>query len=419
MPQSRLSPDDDDFIMNMKKAEYSNCEIADKLKVSEGTIRYRVKGRQSRREDGRKRKPSALDRFRAVISQWIADYEDSRHRPTLKTLCSWLRRDHGYERSYDAFRRYVRKHFPEFHKKGAWIRIETPPGALLFVDWKEDNLVQMGEPGRWVKLQALCFTLGFSRKMVVRVSAKKDLAAFIHCHQEAFRAFGGLPEVIRTDCLKSAIVEWRGARSVLNESYKRYISGLGIEVFPARPATPEDKGKAEKRIRDLFSRMDFKHRVFCDMASFQRQIDAQLVELEKEWRCGATGLSVAESFAYERENLKPLPGDFPVFPLKEKRTTVRRDGTVYFDGNYYQVRGEYRDRTVLCVNTGEEIMIYHGGQQIGHFPYLPQARGMVMLSEQVVSDKDVYLSDTVRQWALEVAQRQVEIYQEIIQRRGI
>jgi hypothetical protein len=44
---------------------------------------------------------------------------------------------------------------------------------------------------------------------------------------------------------------------------------------------------------------------------------------------------------------------------------------------------------------------------------------MVMLSEQAIADKDVYLSDTVRQWALEVAQRQVGIYQEIIQGRRI
>jgi transposase len=419
MPQSRLSPDDDDFIMNMKRLEYSNREIARKLKVSEGTIRYRIKRKQSKREDGRQIRPSALDPFRAVIAQWIADYEGSRRRPTLKTLYGWLRRDHGYDHSYDAFRRYVRKHFPELHKKRAWIRIETPPGTLLFVDWKEDILVQMWQPGHWVKIQGLCFTLGFSRKMAVRFSDKKDLAAFIHSHQKAFEEFSGLPEVVRTDCLKSAIVQWKGSHSVLNESYRRYMSGLGIGVFPARPATPQDKGKMEKRILDLFSRMDFKHRVYRNMADLQEKVDRELRGMEKEWRCGATGLSVAESFAYERAHLRALPLDFPSFPLKEKRTTVRRDGTVYFDGNYYQVRGEYRDRGVLCINTGEEIMIYHEGQQIGHFSYLPGTKGMVMLSEQAIEAKDVYLSETVRQWALEVAQRQVAIYQEIIHGRNV
>jgi hypothetical protein len=62
-------------------------------------------------------------------------------------------------------------------------------------------------------------------------------------------------------------------------------------------------------------------------------------------------------------------------------------------------------------------MIYHEGQQIGRFPYLPGTKGMVMLSEEAIAAKDVYLSETVRQWALEVAHRQVQIYQEIVQRR--
>jgi transposase len=344
MPRSRLSPSDDDFIMNMKRLEYSNREIARKLKVSEGTIRYRMKRKQSRRQDGRKSKPSALDPFAAVIAQWISDYEDSRRRPTLKTLYEWLRRDHGYDRSYDAFRRYVRKHFPELHKKRAWIRIETPPGALLFVDWKEDILVQMWQPGHWVKIQALCFALGFSRKTAVRFSAKKDLAAFIHSHQKAFEEFGGLPEVVRTDCLKSAIVKWKGSHSVLNESYRRYMSGLGVGVFPSRPGTPQDKGKMEKRILDLFSRMDFKHRVYRDMADLQEKVDRELREMEK--------IGGAEPQAFLLR--KVLPMREPILsrclliflPSHSRRNALRSGEMAWFISMATTIRSE--------VNTGIE-----------------------------------------------------------------
>lgn len=288
---------------------------------------------------------------------------------------------------------------------------------MSFVDWKEDLLVQMGGAGHWVKVQGFCFALGFSRKMAVRFSARKDLEAFIHGHQEAFRVFGGLPRVVRTGCLKSAILRWQGQDSVLNESYRRYMQGLGIEVFPARPGAPEDKGKMEKRIRDLFGRLDLRHRVYRDMAELQAEADVMVTELEREWRCGATGLSVEKSFAYEKPHLRPLPSVFPVLPLKETRTRVRRDGTVYFDGNYYQVPGAFRDRAVLCVNTGHEIVVWHEGEVLERFSYLPGTRGMVRLSEQALEDPEVYLSDIVRCWGLEVARRQVEIYQEIIRGR--
>jgi len=335
MSERRLSADEVDFIMHMKKVEYTNVEIARKLGVTEGAIRYRIKRGKLSEKDGRGNKPSCVDQYRKVIDIWVRNYEGSRHRPTLKTLHETLRAFHGYTRSYDAVRRYVVKHFPEFVKKGARIRVETPPGALVQVDWKEDLLVQMGECDRWVKVHALCFTLGFSRKMVVQFSEKKDLESFLRCHQEAFRAFGGLPHMVRTDCLKSAVVRWKGGKSVLNERYRNYLLHLGIQAFPARPGTPQDKGKVEKKIRDVFGGIDYTHRVFKDMADLQASTDEQLTQLEKKWRCGATGLTVTESFAYEHQYLSPLPVQFPRSPVKERRTRVRRDGTVYFSGNYY------------------------------------------------------------------------------------
>lgn len=365
MPGMKIRVDEVEFIIKMKKLEYSNCEIARKLRVSEGAIRYRVKRHLSGKKDGRKEKASALDRYYALMKQWEEDYSDEYHRPAMKTLFECLQKDYGYKGSYDAFRRYLGKHFSGFHGRVTRIRMETPPGALTFVDWKEDVAVQMGGWGQWIKVQVLCMSLGFSRKPVVIFCEKKDLASFIHGHQEGFRKLGGLPEVVRTDCLKSAVLQWRGNKSVLNERYERYMKGLGVEVFPARPGEPEDKGKMEKRIRDIFSRLDLRNQVFADMADLQRRADEAIEQLEGTWRSGATGRSVRESFAYERGYLKPLPEYFPLIPLEERRTRVRMDGTVFFGGNYYQVKGVYRGHEVLCVNTGHEVIIYHEGEEIG------------------------------------------------------
>jgi transposase len=193
MPQTRLAPADADFIMKLKQVDYSNSEIARKLGVTEGAIRYRLKRAASGRVDGRTSKPSELNAFREWIGAWIGDYEGSRRRPTLRLLERMLREHHGYGRSYDALRRYIRKHFPEFHKKGARCRLETPPGKLLFVDWKEDLQVQLGAPEAWTLVQALCFSLGFSRKTVVWFSFRKNLESFLAGHQVAFREYGGCP----------------------------------------------------------------------------------------------------------------------------------------------------------------------------------------------------------------------------------
>ena len=75
--------------------------------------------------------------------------------------------------------------------------------------------------------------------------------------------------------------------------------------------------------------------------------------------------------------------------------------------------GLYRDRSVFCRHTGHEILIDHEGAEIGRFTALPQARGMVRLSVPALEDPGIHLSEQVRRWGLEVARRQVEIYQEM------
>jgi len=413
--EKRFNQSEVTFIMNMKKVKYSNCAIARSTGVTEGAIRYRIKREASGLPDKRKLRGYELDKYHDIIGRWIEDYEDETKRPTFIILYEELRTEHGYEGSYDMLRYYIHKCFPSFYKKKLRIRIETPPGHLLQVDWKEDLKVQFLEAGNWVTINAMVFALCYSRKTVVIFSQHKDLDAFIFCHQHAFHKLGGLPLLIRMDCLKSAITRWRSKEAILNERYKNYITRLGIDAFPSRPGTPTDKGKVEKRIRDIFSRLDFRHKVYKSMKELQDSCDEKILELEKVWRCGATGHSVEKSFAYEQKRLKPLPESFPLIPLKEERCRVRDDGTIRFCNNYYQVPGKYRGCDMLCINTGSEIIFYRDGEEIERFSFLPQSKGMVMLSEKVLNDENLEISDRVRFWALEVAQRQVDIYHEILQ----
>jgi hypothetical protein len=84
-------------IIKMKKLKYSNCEIARKLGVTEGTIRYRITRQLSVKGDGRKEKASELDRYFSVLTQWAKDYSGVYHRPAIKTLYQRLERDYHYK----------------------------------------------------------------------------------------------------------------------------------------------------------------------------------------------------------------------------------------------------------------------------------------------------------------------------------
>jgi transposase len=415
----RLSTSEVDFIMKMREVKYSNREIARRMKITEGAVRYQQKRQLSPAVDKRKLKESVLAPYTAFIRQWMSNYLEDSRRPTTKLLHHVLRTEFGLELSYDALRRFLAKRFPEFHKKPTWVRVQTPPGSMMFVDWKEDISVQMGRAGNWTKVHALVFSLGFSGKIAVIFFTSKDLESFISGHQQAFRKLGGLPQIIRPDCLKSAVKKWKGQHSELNFRYESYLKRLGVFVFPSRPGTPTDKGQVEKRIRDFFGSIDFRHRIFTDMKDLQSCGDQEQDRLDRTWRSSSTGMLVCNTFAFEQDHLKPLPKDFPLLPVYESYVDVRPDCSVPFAGNTYQVERKYARCKVLCINTGAEIEIYYQGEEIGRFPYLPLSKGMLMLSQKALSDPDIHLSETVRKWGLEVAARQVDYYQQIVSHGGV
>jgi hypothetical protein len=69
---------------------------------------------------------------------------------------------------------------------------------------------------------------------------------------------------------------------------------------------------------------------------------------------------------------------------------------------------------VLCVQTGQQIRIYLEGREVVRHDHLPGTRGMVRLWPAAITGSRRPLSGRVRNWALEVASRQVSIYEEMM-----
>ena len=411
--QRRLSAGEVNYLMTARKLKKTKAEIARELKVTEGAIRYRLKRAESGAVDGRKHRASGVDRYGEVIAHWVEENERTGRPLALKLLYEMLVRHHGYTMSYDALHAYLRKRYPELPRAGKCIRADTTEAQLTQIDWKEEVWVRIGSWDNLVRVNFLVNVLAFSRGTAVVPMEKRDEASLIHAQNECFRRLGGLTEWVRPDCMSTAIVEWHGDHSVLNERFGRYLNDLGVQVFPARPGRPTDKAKVERRIQALFDSFDFEHQVFRDMAHLQEYVDHKVPEAMKNWRCPATGRSVADSLAYERTFLRPLPDLFPAIPVKEEKRLVKRDGTVAFCGNAYQLPEAYIGKMVLCTHAGTEIVIHHEGKELFRRPYLPDAKGMLLYNPDAIETSSIPLSPRMKAWALDVARRQIDIYHTI------
>jgi transposase len=90
--------------------------------------------------------------------------------------------------------------------------------------------------------------LSHSRHEAIVWSERTDELAWLAVHTAALRRLGGVPGLIRVDNTKTAIVKGAGAWGVVNERYAAYARALRFHVDAARPYTPEQKGKVERRI---------------------------------------------------------------------------------------------------------------------------------------------------------------------------
>lgn len=175
-------------------------------------------------------------------------------------------------------------------------------------------------------------------------------------HNAALQRLGGVPGVIRVDNTKTAIAQGAGAWGIVNERYASYARTLRFHVDAARPYTPEDKGKVERRILAHKAGFDPRRRSWRDFAELQAATDAAVLRSADKRICPATGLSVRETHQLEQPLLTPLPAQMPEpFDLVAQRR-VRRDATVSFEGRTYSVPFRFADQVIElrgCTSTVE------------------------------------------------------------------
>jgi len=108
----------------------------------------------------------------------------------------------GYEGRISILRQFVHP-FRESQKEVATQRFETPPGKQAQVDWAHFGAIDYY--GQRRKLSCFVMTLGYSRAMYCEFTVSQDLETFERCHIHAFHYFGGVPEEILYDRVKTVV----------------------------------------------------------------------------------------------------------------------------------------------------------------------------------------------------------------------
>lgn len=145
-----------------------------------------------------------------------------------------------------SIRRYLKNHFPQ--EPDITMVLKTIPGRQAQVDFGYVGMMFDPVQKKKRKANAFIMTLAHSRLRFVRFVFRQDVETWIDCHIRAFEFFGGVPETVLLDNLKSGVIKPHTYDPTINRAYAELERHYGFVADPAKVRTPEHKGKVERSV---------------------------------------------------------------------------------------------------------------------------------------------------------------------------
>lgn len=186
--------------------------------------------------------------FVPIIETWLALDEQAprKQRHTAKRIFDRLRDEYGYPGS----ERTVRDAVAKLRKKPqeVFLPLAFKPGEMAQADWIEDMRVIIA--GVLCEVQVLTLVLNYSGSVYCEAFPNMRQEAFFQGHANAFEFWGGVPQSVTYDNLKSAVQKiLQGKNRVENDRFTAFRSAYLFESRFCRPAKGSDKGRVENMVK--------------------------------------------------------------------------------------------------------------------------------------------------------------------------
>ena len=213
-------------------------QIADKLSLDPRTVRQWLLAKSYHQRRGASKK-SKLDPYKEEIINLL-----ERHSFTATQIYQRIS-ESGFQGGYTTVREYVRQVRPK--RPAAFLSLAFAPGECAQVDWGIYKTIEVGSSRR--KLNFFVMVLSHSRMIYVEFSLAQSMEHFLSCHQNAFEFFGGVPENIMIDNLKTGVIRRiTGHDIIFNTKYSDFAQHYGFTIKACGVRKGNEKGRVENGV---------------------------------------------------------------------------------------------------------------------------------------------------------------------------
>lgn len=301
---------------------------------------------------------SCLDPHKADLVRML------HHHPySARQLLQHIRRQ-GYSGGYSILKEFVRQVRPKANK--AYLTLHFPPGECAQIDWGYAGPFMLGSTRR--RLSFLVLVLGYSRRMYVEFTFSETLEQFLAVQQNAFLLWGGAPQRLIIDNLKTAVLSHpRGQPAVYNPHYLDFARHYDCELRACNVRAAHEKGCVENAV-------GYVKKNFLNGLALSGSL-AGLNALARQWLDevadvrihGETKRRPLDMFAEEKPKLRALPGT--LYDVGQPRCVhATRRCRIHLDGNRYSVPPEYAGTRLNLVVYPDRLLVYHQQKLVAEHP---------------------------------------------------
>ena len=296
---------------------------------------------------------SKLDAFKGSIVRWLDAHPYSAQQIFQRLGAA------GYAGGISIVKDYVRRIRPR--PAAAFLKLDFAPGECAQLDWGEFGTIQVGNTRR--RLSFFLMVLCYSRRMYLEFTVSQQMEFFLACHENAFAAFGGVPQRLMVDNLKSAVLQRLvGAAPVFNPKYLDFSRHWGFEISPCNVRAGNEKGRVENGV-DYVKKNFLAGLELPDFTALQPAAALWVDTVANVRSHRETHQRPIDRFEDERAHLSPLnPAGFDLGRVGLARAT--KQFRVPLDSNHYTVPSRYAGQRLTLKAYADRVCIYDGEQLV-------------------------------------------------------
>jgi len=289
------------------------------------------------------------------------------------------------------------------------LRQEHVAGDKMFVDYSGMTVPIVNRvTGEVREAQVFVAVLGASNYTYAEASMSQNSCCWIMAHVRAFEYFGGVPQALVPDNLKSAVKTPCRYEPLINQNYYDMASYYGTSVMPARVRKPKDKAQAEGGVclvqRWILARLR-KH-IFFELADLNAVIAELLIKLNDKpmQKIKKSRRQLFEEI--EKSTLQPLPQrSYQFTELGTARVNIDYHFEVekHYYSAPYTLQGEQLDIRL----TQNIVEAFHDGKRVASHRRKYQPHKFTTLKEHMPTSHQRHSEwspDRVIRWGYNIAE---------------